>query len=149
MVMPSIERVAELTPTERAALIAPLDEFSRRRGFVWKPHPLALVLRGESGEIAGGLLGELQWEWLRINILAVAEELRGRGWGRQLVEHAERIAVTSGCRHAWVDTFSFQSPRFYERVGYRVFGELADYPSGQVRYFLAKAMEAENNAGRV
>jgi GNAT superfamily N-acetyltransferase len=140
--MASIERVMELTPADRAALIAPLDEFSSRRGFVWQPHPLTLVLRGEKGEVAGGLLGELQWEWLRIEILAVAEDLRGRGWGRQLVECAERIAFDSGCCHAWVDTFSFQSPMFYEHLGYRVFGELPDYPTGQVRYFLAKTLTA-------
>jgi ribosomal protein S18 acetylase RimI-like enzyme len=129
-----------LTAADQAAIELPLDEFSRSRGFIWQPQPLALALRDDSGRIAGGLIGSLQWGWLRIDILSVAAELRGAGWGRRLVEEAERLAVASGCRHAWVDTFSFQSPGFYQRLGYRVFGELPDYPPGQTRYFLAKRL---------
>jgi ribosomal protein S18 acetylase RimI-like enzyme len=144
-----IERLTELNAADRAAIVAPLDEYSRRRGFVWQPQMLALALRGDGGEILGGLIGQLQWEWLRIDILGVAEHLRGQGWGRSLVEEAERIALRSGCRHAWVDTFSFQSPEFYKRLGYHVFGELPDYPSGQVRYFLAKLLSREQGRGGV
>jgi ribosomal protein S18 acetylase RimI-like enzyme len=143
--MLSIERMTELNPVDREAIVAPLDEYSRRRGFVWQPQPLVLALRGEGGGILGGLIGELHWEWLRIEILAVAEHLRGQGWGRSLVAEAERIAISSGCRQAWVDTFSFQAPDFYRRLGYRVFGELPDYPSGQVRYFMAKVLAAGEN----
>ena len=145
--MVNIERLAELNAADRAAIVAPLDEFSRRRGFAWQPQPLVLALRGDGGEILGGLIGQLQWEWLRIDILGVAEHLRGQGWGRSLVEEAERIALRSGCRRAWVDTFSFQSPEFYQRLGYHVFGELPDYPGGQVRYFLAKVLAGEQDRG--
>ena len=104
--------------------------------------PWPSPLRDNDRRIAGGLIGELHWGWLRIEILAVAAELRGVGWGRQLVEEAERLAVVAGCRQAWVDTFSFQSPEFYKRLGYQVFGELPDYPPGQIRYFLVKAVLA-------
>lgn len=138
--VPSIEHLTELTAADRAAILAPLDTFSRDRGFVWQPTALALAVRGEDGQVAGGLIGELQWGWLRIDILAVAEPLRGGGWGRRLVEEAERLAVAAGCHSAWVDTFSFQSPGFYLHLGYRRFGELADYPTGETRIFLAKRL---------
>lgn len=141
--MVRIERLTELAPADRAAIVAPLDEFSRRQGFVWRPQPLVLTLRGDGDEILGGVIGALQWEWLRIEILAVVEHLRGQGWGRSLVEQAEQIAFRNGCRQAWVDTFSFQSPQFYKRLGYHAFGELPDYPRGQVRYFLAKVLAGE------
>jgi ribosomal protein S18 acetylase RimI-like enzyme len=68
-------------------------------------------------------------------------------WGRRLVEEAERLAAEAGCRQAWVDTFSFQSPGFYQRLGYRVFGELPDYPPGQTRYFLTKVLQPGSHAG--
>lgn len=138
--MPTIEQLAELNEGDRAAIVAPLDEFSRQRGFVWQPRPIILVVRNELREIVGGLIGQLQWEWLRIEILAVAEQLRGQGWGRQLVERAEHLAKAGGCHHSWVDTFTFQAPAFYERLGYRQFGELHNYPDGQVRYFFAKVL---------
>jgi GNAT superfamily N-acetyltransferase len=135
--MLSVERLAELTPDDRAAILAPLDTFSRERGFAWQPAPLVLALRDE-GRIVGGLIGEVQWGWLRIDILAVADGYRGGGWGRRLVTEVERLAAGAGCHGAWVDTFSFQSPGFYLKLGYRVFGELPDYPAGQTRYFLSK-----------
>jgi GNAT superfamily N-acetyltransferase len=135
-----IDHLPQPTAADRAAILAPLDAFSRGRGFAWQPAPLALALRDAAGGIAGGLIGEAQWGWLRIDILAVAEGHRGGGWGRRLVEAAERAAVAAGCHAAWVDTFSFQSPGFYRRLGYEVFGELPDYPAGQVRLFLRKRL---------
>jgi GNAT superfamily N-acetyltransferase len=138
--MPDIERLAELTAADRAAIVAPLDDHNQRAGLVWQPRPLALALRDDAGRIAGGLIGDLHWEWLHVSVLAVAPALRGQGWGRRLLEEAERLAWEAGCRHAWLDTFSFQARPFYERLGYRVFGALPDYPTGHTRHFLAKAL---------
>jgi ribosomal protein S18 acetylase RimI-like enzyme len=145
--LPRIEQLAALTAADQAAIELPLDEFTRDRGFLWQPQPFALALRDDSGRIVGGLTGSFHWGWLRIDILSVATEFRGAGWGRQLVEEAERLAVAAGCRHAWVDTFSFQSPGFYQRLGYQLFGELPDYPLGQTRYFLAKDLTDGQSRG--
>ena len=37
-------------------------------------------------------------------------------------------------------TFSFQAPGFYRKLGYREFGKLNDFPKGQSRYWLNKAL---------
>jgi len=74
-------------------------------------------------------------------ILDVAQDLRGDGWGSRLMREMERLARDRGCRHVWLDTFSFQARPFYERLGYRVIGTLPDYPFGQERYFLSKPLE--------
>ena len=52
---------------------------------------------------------------------------------------AEARALERGCHSAWVDTFSFQAPGFYPKLGYTVFGEL-DYPPGHKRIFLQKRL---------
>jgi ribosomal protein S18 acetylase RimI-like enzyme len=38
----------------------------------------------------------------------------------------------------WVDTFKFQAPGFYQKLGYEVFGVLPDYPRGRRCFFLHK-----------
>lgn len=132
------------TPDDVAAIIAPLGAATEAAGFRHDPQAITLVLRDSSGAILGGVIGETLWGWLHVRILAVSESLRGRGLGRELMVAAERIAVERGCGNAWVDTFSFQARPFYERLGYRVFGELPAYPGDETRYFLRKAL---NNPG--
>jgi GNAT superfamily N-acetyltransferase len=138
--LPRIDRLSEPTPEEQEAIEAPLDSSSRDRGFLWQPEPLTLALRDDAGRIVGGAVGETNWGWLHVKALSVAEGLRGRGWGSLLIRELERLALERGCHHAWVDTFSFQARPFYERLGFRVFGVLPDYPSGQERYFLSKPL---------
>jgi hypothetical protein len=38
----------------------------------------------------------------------------------------------------WLDSFSFQAPGFYKKLGYSVFGTLPDFPKGETRYFFSK-----------
>lgn len=99
---------------------------------------LTFFLRGTQGELCGGLYGATVWRWLCIRHLWVVEQCRGQGWGRALMAAAERAAVSRGCLHSHVDTFSFQALPFYCKLGYTVFGTLEDFPPGHSRYFLQK-----------
>ncbi len=53
----------------------------------------------------------------------------------------ENHAWLRGCRGSWLDTFSFQAPRFYQAIGYQQFGELPDFPPGSRRHFLWKSLD--------
>lgn len=101
---------------------------------------LCYVLQSPDQEIVGGILGEVYWGWLYIDLLWVEEELRGQGHGGRLLVHAEDDARGRGAKHAYLDTFSFQAPEFYKVHGYQVFGELADFPPGHRRFFLTKRL---------
>jgi len=103
-------------------------------------YPVQYFLRGKNDEVLGGLLGQIWGHWLHINIVWVAEPARGKGHARALVEAAEAYAVSRGCRGAYLETFSFQARPLYEKLGYEVFGELADYPPGHSQYFLKKSL---------
>ncbi|HYJ81082.1 MAG TPA: GNAT family N-acetyltransferase [Longimicrobiaceae bacterium] len=100
-----------------------------------------LFLRDGEGSIRGGLLGEIYFGWLYVSIVWVDEAHRGGGWGKRLLARAEAEAVARGCHDAWLDTFSFQAPEYYQPLGYEVFGALEDYPPGATRYFLRKRLE--------
>ncbi|WP_136798623.1 GNAT family N-acetyltransferase [Desulfosediminicola ganghwensis] len=92
----------------------------------------------QQGEICGGLVGRIAWEWMHIEIIWLSSGLRNKGFGRQLIEKAEKIARQKGCTGVHLDTFSFQAPDFYTGIGYKIFGKIEDYPKGQCRYFLKK-----------
>lgn len=125
-------------PQDVASLVGQLISYNDNRAEPENYRPLAVFLRDGDGVIAGGAIGHTHWGWLFISHLWVAPHLRGGGFGHQLLAAAEREAVARGCRHAHLDTFSFQSRPFYERHGYELFGALEDYPPGHVRYFLRK-----------
>ena len=97
---------------------------------------LCFVLHTPDQVVVGGVLGEIYWDWLYVDLLWVNEELRGRGYGHRLLTLAEDEARQRGAKNAYLDTFSFQAPDFYKRHGYQVFGELQDFPAGHRRYFL-------------
>lgn len=101
-------------------------------------YPLSVLIRDVKGEIVGGLVGKTHWGWLFVSHLWVSEALRGQGYGRQVLLEAEQAAKKRGCSHAYLDTFSFQALGFYERLGYKIFGVLEDFPPGHQRYFLQK-----------
>ena len=101
---------------------------------------LCYVLQTPAQEIVGGVLGEVAWEWLHVDLLWVKDDLRGHGYGRRLLAVAEDEARRRGAKNAFLDTFSFQAPDFYRQHGYQVFGELPDFPPGHTRYFLTKKL---------
>jgi ribosomal protein S18 acetylase RimI-like enzyme len=104
---------------------------------------IVLVKHPSGGELQGGLWGRTAWGWLYIELLYVADQARGNGWGTRLVRTAETEALRRNCRTAWLDTYSFQARGFYERLGYAVFGTLDDYPAGHQRFFLWRRLSED------
>jgi ribosomal protein S18 acetylase RimI-like enzyme len=102
--------------------------------------PLALFVHDHQGGIVAGLSGFTWAGWLEIKFVWVREDLRSQGHGRELVEAAEAEARARGCQRAWLDSYTFQAPGFYRRLGYEVFGVLHGYPAPHDRVFLTKAL---------
>jgi ribosomal protein S18 acetylase RimI-like enzyme len=100
---------------------------------------MAITLRA-GDEIVGGLIGETYWGWLFIDSLWISEKLRRKNFGKALIEKAESEARKRGVRNAFVNSFSFQAPGFYRKLGYREFGKLTDFPKGHTRHWLQKAL---------
>ena len=126
------------TPEDLAAITRPLLEYNLQNAPPPHFESLALLLQNSDGETIGGLWGRFGYDWLFVDYLAVPAELRRQGIGRTLMMKAEESAIERNCVGLWLDTFSFQALPFYEKLGYRQFGKLDDYPRGGTRYFLQK-----------
>ena len=102
--------------------------------------PLQLAARDAEGTLIGGLLGEFRVHWLHVDILAVAEGWRRSGLGSALMAQAERRAREAECLGIWLDTFEFQAPRFYEKLGFTRCGTIRNYCHGHDRHIYEKRL---------
>ena len=128
-------------PETRATLAREINDFNSH-AFPYAPSRFAYLSRGEAGTLLAGVMGSLSWGWLFVEAVWVSDALRGRGIGRALMEAAERHARECGCHSVWLDTF--QARDFYLGIGYETFGVLDDYPHGQRRTFMRKALQKQD-----
>ena len=133
-----IERSQNPTDEEREAILTPLRAYNEAQAGPSNAQLLALLIRDDNGEILGGLYGRFFYQWLFIELLSVPEQARGKGMGSKLMQMAEDLAREKECVGIWLDTFEFQAPEFYKRLGYSELGQIADYPPGHKRYFFQK-----------
>lgn len=135
-----IEQSLNPSDEERQAILLPLRAHNAAKAGVSKPEPFALLVRDDSNEILGGLYGRVFYRWLFIELLAVPEQARGQGFGSKLMQMAEELAREKECVGIWLDTFDFQAPEFYKKLGYSELGQIADYPPGHKRLFFQKRL---------
>ena len=127
----------ENTESQKAQKIGELiRSYNRSKREAAECEPLNLYVEDEHGQLLAGLVAETFGNWLEIEYLFVKEGLRGQGIGSQLLQQAESEAKKRNCRFAFVNTYQFQAPAFYQKYGYKEVFVLKDYPySGQRHYY--------------
>lgn len=125
----------------RDRILALLDRHSKAIGKSFRSEVVVLEAH-EEGVYLGGLSARFSpdLKWVFVEFLAVAEEGRGKGIGRQLMARLEEEARLRGMDGIWLDTFSFQAPDFYRRLGYSEFGRIDGYPENAARQFFLKRL---------
>ena len=95
-------------------------------------------VKDEAGLVVGGILGEINWNWMHIQGLWIDDKIRKGGWGSKLLVSLEHYAVSKEVFNVRLETTSFQALDFYLKSGYSIFGELPNMPKGHTSYFLQK-----------
>ncbi|CAI8758368.1 GNAT family N-acetyltransferase [Pseudomonas sp. IT-P294] len=135
-----IERSQNPTDEEEQAILLPLRAYNASKAGVSRQEPIALLVRDDNGEILGGLYARVFYQWMFIELLSVPEQARGQGLGSKLMRMAEEVAREKECVGVWLDTFDFQAPGFYQKLGYSELGQIVDYPPGHKRLFFQKRL---------
>jgi GNAT superfamily N-acetyltransferase len=125
--------------SELAAIRHGLDAFNLAASGIDDQRPVALLVKDPvSGEVLGGLNGRTSRGVLFIDVFFLPEPMRGTGLGSQLLEMAEEEGRRRGCRIGLLHTNSFQAPGFYQKHGWREYGNFPSDPPGTRRIFFTK-----------
>jgi len=138
---PTVTLTSERDPRAEAVVEDGLAAYNRERIGRADSQILDLLVRDERGEIVGGLLGHTSLRLFFLDLFYLPPELRRGGLGTRLITEAETEARRRGCTAAFVVTVTFQAPGFYEKHGYRRFGEIPCPPDGATRIFLSKVLD--------
>ncbi len=100
---------------------------------------LACYIEDDEGNFAGGLTGEIFTNTLFVEFLWVDERERKSGIGSLLMERIESEASALGVTGLYLDTYSFQAPGFYAKLGFEEVGRYTGFPTAGVdKIFLQK-----------
>lgn len=102
---------------------------------------IAIFVRDDQRQMVAGISGWLWGECLEIDYLWVQEAVRGQGVGKQLVIALEEAAVVRGCRQITLETFSFQAPEFYQKLGYNEFGVIDGFGNHFRKFYMQKRLQ--------
>jgi GNAT superfamily N-acetyltransferase len=132
--------VTDAPVDEDVAIVADgLDSFNVQESGTDDRRPLAVFVKdAASRQVVGGLTGRTSLGLLFVDLFYIPPALRRSGIGSDVLRQAEDEGRRRGCRTAVVYTISFQAPGFYERNGWRIFGEVPCDPPGTSRVFLTK-----------
>jgi len=120
-----------------------LLRFNREQAGPFHYARTVMSVRDGKGRLLGGLILQSYWRESYIELLWMSERARGTGFGSRLLKQAESRARRRGGRLIHLNTYSFQAPDFYEKLGYRRFGGMSGSPQGHSRHFYAKHLRAK------
>ena len=134
------ETTDEINEQDQRAIYEGLLQYNLERLEDKSPKDLGVYARDEAGNIVAGLIGNTHGNWLTVKFLWVSESLRGKNIGSEILIQAEETAKERGCKYAFMDTFSFQAPAFYQKHGYQEVFALEEYPLTGKRYYFTKRL---------
>lgn len=123
-----------------AQVDAGLGAFNQREPALQDVAALVVMAHDAQGQVCGGAVGRRWGACAELQQLWVAEARRGQGLGRQLVQAFEAEAAAQGCTLAYLDTFSFQAPDFYARLGWHTALITRGYTGGVEKHTLHKQL---------
>jgi len=117
-----------------------LIRYNRKKAGPFHYSRHVLTARDAGGRVLGGLILQSYWRESYVELLWLSARARRMGLGRRLVAEAERRARRRGSVLLHLNTYSFQAPGFYEKLGFSRFGGMQGSPRGASRHFYVKRL---------
>ncbi len=117
-----------------------LFEYNQSKVRDYSYNDFIIKLEDESKQMVAGIHCIIGGGWLYIDSLWVKQNLRNEGFGKKLVKMAEDEALKQDCIGIYLYTYSFQSPKFYKKLGFREFGTLNNFAKDHKKQYMVKSL---------
>ncbi|KAF1299491.1 hypothetical protein BAU15_02285 [Enterococcus sp. JM4C] len=105
----------------------------------------AKVAKDQNEKVIGGVIAySSMYQIGYIDTLWVDDAYRYKGIGRKLLTEVEQELADFGCENCHLDTYDFQAPGFYRKMGYQEFGQLRHEKANVTEYFFSKKLIGED-----
>ena len=129
----------EPDPEDKQVVVNGMLAYHKSKGHPRKKELFSIFLKDDSGKVLGGVMVSFEWNGMQIQTLWVDDAIRHQGWGSKLMKLVEEEAIKRGCTLAFTDTFTWQAPEFYSKLGYFLYGKLENLPEGNsLSYYYKK-----------
>jgi ribosomal protein S18 acetylase RimI-like enzyme len=115
-----IKYTENITQEIEAKMSEGLGKYEEQKGVDLNYKKFAFVLSDNSGKIFGGLTGYTAFKEVYIDDLWVDESLRGKGFGKSLLQAVEKHFTGHGFDNMNLVTNGFQAPEFYKKCGFEL-----------------------------
>lgn len=129
----------EPNPEDKKVMVDGMLSYHVSKGHPRKTKIYSVVLKDQNNKVKGIVIVSFLWNGMHIDSLWIDESLRNQDWGSKLMKMVEEEAIKRGCTIAYTDTFTWQAPLFYKKLGYKQYGKLEDFPQGNsLGYYFKK-----------
>ena len=111
-------------------------------------HPFDTVMIRTDALTEHGIVGRLSatmiYDWLYIKYLVVDTQSQSRGVGKALMADAEQRARAANMIGACTDTFNYQAPRYYIKLGFELMYTISGRTPATDRLYFKKVYTSNN-----
>ena len=121
----------DLAPDDKKIMVDGMLAYHASKGHPRKADQYSVLIKnGDDKKLIGIVMVTFLWNGMQIGTLWVDETMRGQGLGKKLMEMAEAEGRKRGATFSYTDTFTWQAPGFYQKLGYKPYGKLDNFPKG-------------------
>lgn len=100
----------------------------------------SILIKDSKNTTLGGIILSFLYNGMKIDSLWVDASIRGQEFGKKLICEAEKEGIKRNCTFVYTDTFSWQAPDFYKKLGYEEYGKLDEFPEGNALTYFRKKL---------
>lgn len=131
----------EPNESDMKVLVEGMLTYHAGKGHPRKVDKCSILIKNNEDKLVGCVMVSFLWNGMEIGSLWVSESMRGQGLGQKLMEMAEAEGKKRGATFAYTNTFTWQAPGFYEKLGYKLYGKLEDFPVGNELSYYRKDLD--------